>query len=76
MQFKYNGRAAYRKLPYSFFGGLMQDKGCNFRVDTVNNTLVEIEITTPSGKHHYRTCKKGDEDQVLNQMIDDTYDTV
>jgi hypothetical protein len=76
MEFQYNGRKAYRKLPHSFFGGLMVDKGCTFRVDDVNNRMVEIEITTPSGKHHYRTCQAGDINRVLNQLIDDTFDTV
>lgn len=76
MQFSYNGRPTYRKLPYSFFGGQMQDKGCKFRVDTVNNRMVEVEITTPSGKHHYKTCKRDDVDRVLNQMIDEVYDTI
>ncbi|MFU8772990.1 MAG: hypothetical protein ACNA8H_11290 [Anaerolineales bacterium] len=54
---------------YDGMAATMQNAGCEFHIERVNNRTTVVQITTPEG-NYTKACLRGEERQVICKLID------
>ena len=72
MDFMMYGRKMKLLPGYDSGGAIMQNAGCQFHIEQVNNRTTLIQITTPEG-NFTKACARGEERQVISKLIDEAW---